>query len=173
MGKREKKRYFISSFVSLVLLCSLILIINSKLVTAGAQDPDFYYYSSGRKYALTLSKEKIAVRFKQGLTIEEQKAVVESEPGLGSFSQRGELPTFRLIILPLLNGATEKYVIQTIRRLNSRAEVEGAFPIFVFPHSEIVTTDEFIVKFAPDVSKAEIDAFNTLNGVEIVRKIEG
>jgi len=123
--------------------------------------------------ALTLSTEKVTVRFKQGLTIEERKAVVESEPGLGLFSQREEAPTFRLVILPLLNGVTEEYVIQTIRRLNSRAEIEAAFPIFVFSHGEIVSTDEFIVKFAPDVSKAEIDAFNTLNAVEIEDKIEG
>jgi hypothetical protein len=29
---------------------------------------------------LTLSKDEVTVRFKQGLTIEEQKAVVESKP---------------------------------------------------------------------------------------------
>ena len=125
MKTRGKKKRFISSSVALGLLCSLILIINSRLVNAGDTDPDFYYYSSGHKYALTLSKEKVTVRFKEGLTIEERKAVVESEPGLGLFSQREECPTFRLVILPLLNGVTEEYVIQTIKRLNSRAEVEG------------------------------------------------
>ncbi len=57
MKTRGKKRYFISSFVALGILCSLILIINSKLVTADASEPDFYYYSSGRKIALTLSTE--------------------------------------------------------------------------------------------------------------------
>jgi subtilisin family serine protease len=172
MGKRGKKRYFISSFVALSLLCSIILIINSKLVTAGAPDPDFYYYYGARKMELTLSTEKLAVRFKQGLTIEEQKAVVESEPSLGLFSQREESPAFRLVILPLLNGVTEEYALQTIKGLNSRAELEVAFPIFVLPSSEIVLTDEFIVRFDPNVPADEIDAFNALNGVEIIRELE-
>ena len=173
MKTRGKKKRLISSSVALGLLCSLILIINSKLVTAGAQDPDFYYYYGARKMELTLSTEKLAVRFKQGLTIEERKSVVESEPGLGLFSQREECPYFREVILPLREGLTEKNTIEMLKTLNARPEIEGAFPIFVFSNSEIVSTDEFIVKFGPDVSKAEIDAFNTLNGVEIEDKIEG
>jgi subtilisin family serine protease len=170
---RRKKRYLISASAALGLLCLLIFTIDSKLVIAAASDPDFYYYYGERKIALTLSTEKVAVRLKQGLTIEEQKAVVESEQGLGLFSQREEIPTFRLVILPLVKGVTEEYVIQTIQGLNNRAEVEGAFPVFVFSSGEIVSTDEFVVKFGPGVSKEEIDAFNTLNGVEIEDKIEG
>ncbi len=173
METRGKKKGLISSSLALVLLCSLILIINSKLVTAGAQDPDFYYYYGARKMELTLSTEKLAVRFNQGLTIEEQKAVVESEPGLGLFSQREECPYFREVILPLRKGLTEKNTIEMLKTLNARPEIEGAFPIFVFARSEIISTDEFIVKFGPNVSKAEIDAFNVLNGVEIEDKIEG
>jgi hypothetical protein len=141
METRVKKRYFTSSFVALGILCSLILIINSKLVTAGAQDPDFYYYYGARKMELTLSKEKLAVRFNEGLTIEERKAVLESEPGLGLFSQREELPTFRLVILPLREGLTEKNTIEMLKTLNARPEIEGAFPIFVFSSGEIVSTE--------------------------------
>ena len=66
MKTRGKKSYFISSSVALGLLCSLILIINSRSLTAGASDPDFYYYYDARKMALTLLKEKVTVRFKQG-----------------------------------------------------------------------------------------------------------
>jgi hypothetical protein len=172
MKTRGKNKRLISSSVALGLLYSLILITNSGLAASNDSEPDFYYYSSGRKISLTLSTEKIAVRFKQGLTVEEQKALTESEPGLGLFSQREESPTFRLVILPLLKGLTEEYIIQTINRLNSRTEVEVAFPIFDLPDSEIVLTDEFIVKFTPGVSRAEIDGFNALNGVEIARKIE-
>jgi len=158
-----QKRNIVVIFVCLTVLGFLICIASLGSVSVGPADPDFYYYYDARKMALTLSKEKVTVRFKQGLTIEEQKAVVESEPGLGLFSQREESSTFRLVILPLLKGATEEYVIQTIKRLNSRAEVQGAFPIFDYPSSEIVLTDQFIVKFYPSVSEAEIDAFNKLN----------
>jgi len=91
--------------------------------------------------------EKLAVRFKQGLTIEEQKAVVESEPSLGLFSQREVSPTFRLAFLPLRGGLTEENVIQAVKRLNGRSEVEAACPMFDVRSGELVLTDEFIVKF--------------------------
>jgi len=168
-----QRRNIVVMFVCLTVLGFLICIASLGSVSVGPADPDFYYYSNGRKNALTLSTEKVAVRFKQGLTIEEQEAFVESEPGLGLFPQREEPPIFRMFVLPLLEGATEEYVIQTIKGLNSRAEVEVAYPIFDYPSSEIVLTDQFIVKFYPSVSEAEIDAFNTLNAVEIARKIEG
>lgn len=167
-----QKRNIVLIFVCLAVLGFLICIASLGSVSAGPTDPNFYYYSSGRKYALTLSTEKLAVRFKQGLTIEEQKALVESEPDLGLFYQRGESATLRLIILPLSEGLTEENVIETLKTLNARQKIEVAYPIFDLPNSKIVLTDEFIVKFAPDVSKSEIDAFNTLNGVEIARKIE-
>jgi len=75
MGKRGKKRYIFSSSIYLGLLCSLICVTSPEVVGAAAADPNFYYYSSGRKIPLVLSKKMLAVRFKQRLTIEEQKAL--------------------------------------------------------------------------------------------------
>ena len=113
MKTRERKRHLISPSVGLTVLCSLICVTSPELVAAPAPDPNFYYYSSGRKNALALSKERLAVRFRQGLTLEQQKAVVESEQGLGAFSQRVVSPTFRLAFLPLRGGLTEENVIAT------------------------------------------------------------
>ena len=161
----------VSIFVSLVFFGFLICVGSPASPSAGPAVPNFYYYSSGRKYALVLSKEKLAVRFKQGLTLEQQKQVVESEPVLGLFSQREESPTFRITFLALLEGVIEEDVIEALKRLNARLEVEAAYPIFNFPHREIVLTEEFIVKFDPNVSEAEIDAFNALNCVEVARKL--
>lgn len=172
MENGVRRKNIVVIFVCLTVLGFLICIASLESLSAEPENPDFYYYYNGRKIPLTLSKEKVAARFKQGLTTEEQKAVVESEPGLGLFSKREESPTFRLVILPLREGLTEKNTTEMLKTLNARPEVEGAFPIFVFSSGEIVSTDEFIVKFGPDVSKAEIDAFNTLNGVEIEDKIE-
>jgi len=154
MATGVQNRNIVLIFVCLAVLGFIICIASLGSVSAGPADPDFYYYSSGRRIALTLSTEKVAVRFKQGLTIEEQEAFVESEQGLGLFPQREEPPIFRMFVLHLVEGATEEHVIQTIKVLNSRAEVEVAYPIFDFPSSEIVLTDQFIVKFYPSVSKA-------------------
>lgn len=166
-----KKKYIFSSSICLIVICSLILTINARLVSPATSDPYFYYYSSGRKIPLTLSKKRLALRFRQGLTLGEQKAVVESEPDLGLFSQRQESPTFKLAFLPLCDGLTEGDVIQTLRRLNVRLKIKAAYPMFDLPHSQIVLTDEFIVRFDPNLPADEIDSFNALNDVEIARKL--
>ena len=93
-----QKRNIVVIFVCLTVLGFLICIASLGSVSAEPAGPNFYYYSSRRKYALILSKEKLAVRFNEGLTIEERKAVVESEPDLGLFYQRGESPTLRLTV---------------------------------------------------------------------------
>jgi len=147
-------------------------VINRKSLAAAAPDPNFYYYSSGRKIALPLSKEIIAVWFKQGVTAEQQRAIVEFEQHSGLFSERKDILLFKMALLPLSEGVTKENVIQTIHSLNTKSEVQFASPIFHFPDAELILMDEFIVKFVSSVSEAEIRAFNALNDVEIARKPE-
>jgi len=165
-----KKKYIFSLSICLSIVCPLIFVVNPKLVLSAPLDPQFYYYSGGRKNALALSKEKVAVRFKGELTLEQQKALVESEQNLGPFSQREVSATFKLTFLALREGLTEEDVIETINTLSGKSEVEGAYPVFDLPDGELVVTDEFNVRFDPNITAAEIDAFNVLNNVEVVRK---
>jgi parallel beta-helix repeat protein len=156
----------------LAIFCSLIFVVNLDSVIGASIYPNFYYYSDGRKISLPVSKEILAVRFKQGITLQQQKTIVESEPNLALFSKRKEFSTFKITLLPLREGVTEENVIQTINSLNDIAEIEFAYPVFDFPDAEILLTDEFLVKFGPSVSEQEIKAFNSLHNVEIVRKPE-
>jgi len=97
METRVERGNILPIFVCLAVLDFLTSIAGLRSVSAGPPEANFYYYSSGRKCAMTLSKDKVTVRFKQGLTVEEQKALVESELALELFSQREESPTFRLL----------------------------------------------------------------------------
>jgi hypothetical protein len=138
-----------------------------------SQVPDFYYYSSGQKIPLTLSTEKLAVRFNEGVTLEQQEAIVESEENLWPFWNREELLIFDIIYFFFREGVTEEDVIRTINSLNIWSEVEFANPVFYTPDApdtELTLTDEFLVKFEASVSEAEIEAFNTLHNVEIVEE---
>ena len=63
-NERKKERLF-SLLARVGILLSLIFLGNSELTAAASPNPDFYYYSGGRKITLPLSKEMIAVRFKQ------------------------------------------------------------------------------------------------------------
>jgi len=74
-----QKRNIVLIFVCLAVLGFLICIGSLGLISAEPVGPDFYYYSSGRKIVLPLSKEMVAVRFKQGVGLEQQRAIVESE----------------------------------------------------------------------------------------------
>ena len=62
-------RNIVVIFVCLTVLGFFICIASLGAVSAEPVGPDFYYYYNGRKIRLTLSKEKLAVRFKQALTL--------------------------------------------------------------------------------------------------------
>jgi hypothetical protein len=167
---RWGKNNLFASLVFVSVLCSVIFAPNAKPASAAVSDTNFCYYSSGHKITLPLSKEMLAVRFKQEVPLEQQRVAVESEEKLAPFSGRKEFSAFKLAILPLRAQLTEQDVIQTINNLNAKPEVEAAFPVFHFPDAELILTDEFIVKFNSFVPEDEIKAFNALNNVEIVRK---
>jgi uncharacterized repeat protein (TIGR01451 family) len=170
MVAAKKERHLFSLFIRLSILCTLILAVNLRSVTGASGDPDFYYYSGGRKNTLPLSKEMLAVRFKHEVSPQQTEAIVQAGAHLVLFSQLKELSAFKLSLLPLSDGITEENVIQTINSLNTRPEIEFANPVFAFSDAELIFTDEFIVKFRPSASEVEIEAFNTLHNVEIVRK---
>lgn len=172
MRRAERTKYIFSLSVGLNILFSLIAPTHSGLAIARAADPNFYYYSGGRKLALALSQDRLAVRFKKGIDLETQDTIMRSEESLKVLAQREESATFRLTFVPLRENMTEAYVTRTLDRLNSKEEIEVACAIFEFPDGEAILTDEFNVRFAPEVSKEEIDAFNLLHDVEIATKAE-
>lgn len=172
MEPRGKNQHVFLLLVVLGVFCSLIFVLHPKLASANSGEPNFYYYSSGRKIPLVLSKKMLAVRFKESIGSETKEKIVKSEPNLGSFLKRKELSIFNITLLPLRAGLREENIIQTISSLTTKSEVEAVFPLFGFPDPVRILTDEFIVKFNTNTSEEEIRAFNTLHNVEIARKPE-
>ena len=156
-------------YVYLNIFYFLFIVVIPVLSTAYSADPNFYYYSSGRKNPLQLSTEMIALRFKQEVILEQRKAIVETEESLGVFSERKDITVFNLTLLPLQQDVEQENVIQTINKLNYKVEVEDAFPLFQSLGSELILTGEFVVKFKPSVSEEQIHSFNQLNNVEFVK----
>jgi hypothetical protein len=117
MKIQEKRNPLFSAFILLSVLYSLILVTDVKPASATVSQTNFFYYSRGRKIELPLSKETVLVRFKPKVTFDEQRAVVESQGDFSSFSERKELPVFKLTLLPLSDEAIEKNIIQTINFL--------------------------------------------------------
>ncbi len=117
-----------------------------------------------------MSNSKLAVRFKGGVGEQRKKDLIESNLSFTPFNERKELSSFKLTSFPLREGKSKEDVRQTIIYLSHKPEIELVAPIFTLPNSEVIITDEFIVKFKPSVSIEEIEAFNELHGVEVVRK---
>jgi hypothetical protein len=76
----RKRGYLFVLFIFLSTLCLGVFVLNLQSADTAPVVSDFYYYSSGRKIMLPLSKEKLSIRFKPGVTLEQQKSIVESEP---------------------------------------------------------------------------------------------
>ncbi len=129
---------------------------------------DFYYYYSGTKIGLKLSHDFIVVVFKEGLTLEEQEAFVESETNLGPFSERDDILTSQCTRLALKKDLTREEIIQTINRLNQRPEVEYVNPELQHDGLNLILLNRFSVKFIESATEEEIEAFNTANNVEII-----
>lgn len=173
METASENRHLLLLSIRLSILCSLIFVVNLGLASAPVTDTDFYYYSEGRKIELALSKEMIAVRFKRGITLEPKEAVVDSIENLGAFSERQESPDYKITLVPLTEGLFEETIIENVIILDSKPEVEFSSPVFQSGHTKLILMDEFTVKFKPSVTEVQIEALNTLNGVEVVRRPEG
>ena len=126
MKTSGKERDFFSLFVRLNIIYSLFFVLNPQLVSAAPGDSDFYYYSSGRKIPLPLSREMLAMRFKPEVSFEQREQMVQFESNLSPFAARTELSVFDLTLLPLREGITQQNVIQAINALNTRSEVQFA-----------------------------------------------
>jgi hypothetical protein len=168
----ERARPIVLSLFTFSAISLGTFLTNPELAAAVPADPNLFYYSRGDKIPLTLSKDLLAVRFKQDLSLDQQEAIVDSEEMLGPFPERQDLPIFKITLLPLREGVTQDNVIQTMRSLDTRSNVEAAFPVFGLPDPQLILTGEFIVKFVPSVSEQKIAAFNALHNVQIVRKPE-
>jgi hypothetical protein len=107
-----KKSFLFPQYVRLIIFCCIVFLSFFQPELAFSQEPDFYYYSDGRKIALPLSKEMLAVRFKPQASLDEQRTTIESQSNLLSFLDRRNLDILKITLLPLL---------QTIKNLiNSR-----------------------------------------------------
>jgi len=170
MKPGQKIASMFSRCLCLCVACFAIFRGDPEVVLGELVDSNFYYYSSGRKVPLSLSTRLLAVRFKPGVTLENQAATIKAQHYLQPFSNRQETSLPNATLFPFIEGCSKANAIKAVNTLNKMDSVQTACPVFDLGYGDLILTDEFIVKFDRSVSKAEIDAFNSLNNVEIARK---
>ena len=123
---------------------------------------DYYYETSGKVF-LDLVPETVGVKFVNGTTFDdvtklatEYKSTLVSKHNYGVFQELKVPPGF----------SPQDF----IAALNKEDVVEFAAPVYSSSGQKMILTDQFLVKFVPEMSDADIEAFNAKHRVEIISK---
>jgi hypothetical protein len=148
---------FAASLAALLLLAS----------AAYGQDQT-YYYSDERQVPLEKAKHWTVIQIPQSA----QSALEAALAGQSDVRLRKVLdPERDFYWLEAKEG--QPLDTTTIDELSSQVPIQRTFPAFFRRGSggdttRFLTTDQFSAKFAPGVSRAQIDAFNAKHSVEVV-----
>jgi subtilisin family serine protease len=136
-----------------------------------------FYYSGGRKIPLRRDPDRVAVRYAQpaALGAAELEMVgpsrLEVERDAGAVD-RVELPGRNLVIITLAPDPTRALGAAPVlsESLAQRSDVELVTPVYHEPDEDLqlIPTDQFNVRFRPEVGPERIAQFNAASGVEVV-----
>lgn len=124
-----------------------------------------FYYSRGERIPLTISTEKISIKFKTGVTDAQIQDLLSSEPVLGELKPLGgATPGFFTI---QLKEPTD--IKQLVQRMKNRPGVDIVNPVYLGEGSlEAIPFDLFMVQFKPSVTRVQIDELNKQHHIEVV-----
>ena len=148
----------------------LISSLGSGFAEQSQNGKDYYYYSEGRKISLTLSTEGIAVQFRKGVSTNQMRSNVESEPEMGLFSEREELTTPEFSLFKLKSGITPDTVSRLVDKFAGKPEVQFISPLFNYHGTRQILSNEIIVQFKSTATDDEISNLNEKHGLVVVKK---
>jgi len=136
---------------------------------AKPQIDTLFYYSCDNKIYLGFSEEKVAVKL-YTLSPESLQEFIRSQPEINTTKMQ-EPAGNGFLIFYVLPGTDIEQLLQNLR---TNPYVDIVNPVFFLrdePGSDVIATDEFTVKFNPEVTRSEIEALNDSHGVVIVDSI--
>jgi len=156
-------------FVSLSISIFLFIGCSKEKPTQPKTDLVLFYYSNGQKIYLDFSKEKIVAKVIDS-SPETRRLFMQSEPSIDTI-RTPEPEANRFFIFYVLPGTD---VPQLLQRLKENPYVLLANPCYFLkdePDCEMIATDEFTVKYKPEVTRSMIDSINNLLNVTIVDSV--
>jgi len=121
---------------------------------------------------MVLNDRKVGVRFRAGVTELEKWNVIANEADLASFGNREGNPFLereRIAILPAAGRARLRNAAGTIARLNARAEVAYAAPVYQkVPGFDAMLSDVFFVSFPAEIGRDKVAVLHEKYGAEVV-----
>ncbi|HEX8917554.1 MAG TPA: hypothetical protein VF898_03550, partial [Chloroflexota bacterium] len=139
-----------------------------------ANSDSFHYYASGKRIDLTPSREWVSVKFADTNPAAQTDALKSSGAPLNPTGNIRSIPVAGWALVPVNAGTTQAALLQGINAMRLMpARFTEVNPVFQAGQDEMAVTDEFIAKFDPAVSQAQIDATNAAYGVQIVQPLLG
>ena len=146
----------------------LIALALSIVFVANAQN--FYYGPEGKTF-LEISKQKILVKFAEGIGLEEQRQLLSKEKLIVPINENQLLPKPTVTILDLTEGLGEQEVLALLKQLNTLDEVLFANHLLLHEDGTLHgITDEIILKLDKEDDLAPMRFLIEKYGTEIVKE---
>lgn len=128
----------------------------------------YEYTVGGQSVRLDPDPTVVAVRFKPGP--KSSRAGATAAAGVGSFSDRFEVPGEELTLVPTTStpsalGPAPERATMAIKALNARDEVSHALPVFRVAGNQVITTDRVII----GLDRPEVAEVAKKHGLEVLK----
>jgi len=131
------------------------------------RNDDRYYYGSGEKIYLNSLNNKLAVKYKDKVSADKSASDIASVAPGSEFLWYNE----QTAVITLNPGDVNKVMTLVTKDKNALT----TNPVYILasePHTEMVFTDEILVKFKPTASSAEIKKINNLYGTQVTKETD-
>lgn len=129
---------------------------------------DFYHDASGQPVPLRRSTRSLAVAYRDPVPAKDLESLIRGDDRLARFIISPELERRRLVLFRRGDAAVGS-IDDFAARLGQSAAVRYVSLVFYRGESPVVISDELVVKLAPGATRAQLDALNASEGVEVVR----
>lgn len=168
-----KKRDLIGSLLIVcVALCAVFLVAYQGPIQE-EEVKKVHYYSGGKKIPIVLDKNRVAVKFKKTVPMEKVYSFLPQFDQLREAKEleKQDLSRANIYLLPLDQPLTKLFMQRLKTDLLTSDIVETVGEVYAYGEAKalLILTDEFVVKFKPEVTREEIASFNASKKVEIVR----
>ncbi len=138
-------------------------------------DAGEFYRVAGRKIRLLRSLEKVAVRHKrdQGPAISGR---LKTRQTTGRpFAVEQELAREQMLIMRASGVSSLAELDEAVSQIQQESEVERVTPVYINEETglEMIVTDEFIVKLAPQATLEQLEVLNGRMGTTLSRRLDG
>lgn len=140
-----------------------------------ARDAGEFYRVDGRKIRLLRSLEKVAVHHKpnQGPAVSKRFKARQRTGRL--FSVEQELAKEQMLIMRTSGVSSLAELNEAVSQIQQESDVDQVTPVFINEETglEMIPTDQFIVKLAPEATLEQLDILNGQMGITLVRRLRG